>query len=216
MDDWGVWAVPLLAAYLVGSIPFGVVLCRAIRGIDPRSVGSGNVGATNVGRVLGRHWFFVVLVLDAAKGALPVLLLPDLIDVAPENRAWLRVGCATAAMLGHVFSPFLRFRGGKGVATGAGAIAALHPLGGVVLVVTFLVVLGAFRYVSLASICAAWAYPLASYLLDQPVPVVMFASVAAVVVGVRHRANLARLMKGTEPRFRDPVKPIETEEPHGG
>jgi acyl phosphate:glycerol-3-phosphate acyltransferase len=167
--------------------------------VDVRTIGSGNVGATNVSRALGGKWFFVVLLLDAAKGAGPVLLVPHVAGGASSD--WLRVGCGFAAVIGHIFSPFLRFKGGKGVATGAGVFAALAPLPALCALGLFGVVLAASRFMSLASICAAASLAPVALAFRRPAPEVVFGAVVAAVVIARHRANLGRIAAGTEPRM---------------
>jgi len=191
-------ALVVAAAFLVGAIPWGLLLTKWIAGVDVRTVGSGNVGATNAGRVLGGKGFALVLALDASKGALPVLLLPRV--AGPDAPTWLPVACGLAAVLGHVFSPFLRFKGGKGVGTSLGAIAALAPLAGVAALGAFLVALLLFRYMSLASVVAAVALAPAALALHESREFVAFAALVAAVVIVRHKANLGRIAAGTEPR----------------
>lgn len=193
-------ALVFLVAYLLGSIPFGLLIARAVAGIDIRTVGSGNVGATNVGRTLGRGWFFAVFLLDAAKGALPVLFLPELVTTS-FGPGVLEVVCALGAVLGHVFSVFLRFKGGKGVATTAGAILAISPPAAGSALLVFLAVFAAFRYVSLASVLAAAAFPFLAWWLDDRKPVLVFAAAVALLVAVRHQSNLRRLVQGTEPKI---------------
>ena len=191
-------ALAVLAAFAAGSIPWGLLLAKWVAGVDVRTIGSGNVGATNVSRALGRKWFFVVFALDAGKGALPVLFFPAL--AGHPGADWLRVACGLAAVLGHVFNPFLAFKGGKGVATAAGVILALDPRPAVAALGVFLLVLVLFRYVSLASICAAVALAPLMLLFGLSMEVVVFAVLAASVVVLRHRANLGRIAKGSEPR----------------
>jgi glycerol-3-phosphate acyltransferase PlsY len=191
-------ALCVIAAFAVGTIPWGLLLARRVAGVDVRTVGSGNVGATNVSRVLGRRWFLVVFALDAAKGALPVLVAPRLLGA--DSSAWTGVACGLAAVLGHVFNPFLRWKGGKGVATAAGVCGALAPVPALCALGVFLAVLAAARFVSLASICGAASLPPFALVLGSPTPVVVFGVVAAAVVTLRHRANLGRIAAGTEPR----------------
>ncbi len=186
------------ASFAVGSIPWGLLVGRWVAGVDVRTIGSGNVGATNVSRALGGKWFFVVLVLDAAKGAGPVLALSHVAGEASSD--WLRVACGFAAVLGHIFSPFLRFKGGKGVATGAGVFAALAPLPALCALGLFGVVLAISRFMSLASMVAAAALGPLALVFREPVPEVVFGAVVAAVVIARHRANLGRIAAGTEPR----------------
>ena len=192
----------LVASYLLGSIPFGLWLALGVGGVDPRHRGSGNVGATNVARLVGKRWFPVVLFLDAAKGAIPPLVvhiyqLPDA-HWAPM----LKVASAGAAVAGHVFSAFLRLRGGKGVATTAGALMALAPLPLLGALIVFGVVLSASSYISLASVIAAVAVPLFCWWYDSASETLWFSGTVAVVILVRHQANLVRIARGEEPRLR--------------
>lgn len=180
--------------FLAGSIPFGWILTR-VRGIDIQRIGSGNIGATNVTRALGPGWGFVVFLLDAAKGGLPVVLART---VAPEQPAvWAWTGLA--AICGHMFTPWLRFRGGKGVATGFGAFLAIAPWAAVMAFGTFLVVLSVFRIVSVASLTAATAFVI--YLrafFHTPWAMWWPAFFAVVLIWIRHRDNILRLMRGQE------------------
>jgi glycerol-3-phosphate acyltransferase PlsY len=204
----GGWLLPALAAtlsFLAGSVPFAWITTKAVKGIDLRSVGSGNVGATNASRVLGRRWFLFVFILDAAKGALPVLLAPMLTDPmlvedGPAAPARLAMACGLAAILGHVFCPWLGWKGGKGVATGAGVLGALAPLPAAAALGVFLLTLAVWRYVSLSS-CLACAVlgPLAFGFGTPPETSVFFIVVGALVIWL-HRPNLARIARGTEPK----------------
>jgi glycerol-3-phosphate acyltransferase PlsY len=206
--------IPL--AYVVGSIPFGLIVGLA-RGVDVRKGGSGNIGATNVGRLLGGKFFALVFVLDVLKGLLPMLAAGYALNFAPADRRgyllWLLVGFA--AIMGHMFSVFLKFKGGKGVATSAGVMLGLWPcytLPGLVGAVVWGAVFGATRIVSLASVAGAVAFPVAYLLIWLPVhgparvfgeqlPLVVFAFLVAGLIVFRHRSNLARLRAGTEHRF---------------
>ncbi|MGA2266127.1 MAG: glycerol-3-phosphate 1-O-acyltransferase PlsY [Phycisphaerae bacterium] len=199
-----------LAAYVVGSTPFGVILARA-HGVDLRRSGSGNIGATNVGRVLGRRWGYLCFALDVAKGFLPVAVAGAMVRPAggavptPQAQAaWLAVGLA--AVLGHVFSFYLRFRGGKGAATALGVVLGIYPYftaAGAVALGLWLVVTLASRYVSLGSIVAAMVFvPLLAVFnrgkLAELWPLLIFAAAVAVLIIVRHRSNIRRLLNGTE------------------
>jgi len=203
---WGSLAV--LLSYLCGSVPFGLLVGLA-KGVDIRRHGSGNIGATNVGRVIGRRYGWFVFVLDFLKGFLPVLVVRLLAASATEpfTRYDLPVLCALAAVLGHVFPLWLRFRGGKAGATGLGVGAALSPLATAVAAAVFLILLLATRYVSLGTMSGAVAYLIAWYVLAwrQGGPfarehVSMSLLVAAVVllVIVRHKDNIKRLIAGEE------------------
>ena len=197
-----------VGSYLLGAIPTGYLLARLKR-IDVRSTGSGNIGATNVARSAGKTLGLLTLLLDAAKGALPVLVVesfdwglrasPDLSQLAP-----LVAGCA--ALVGHCFPVTLGFRGGKGVATALGALAVLAPLTLPVSLGVFAAVFAAFRRVSLASITAAVSAPAAASWTGYAPPVVACICLMAVLIVYRHNENISRLLAGTEPRFgkRDP------------
>lgn len=197
--SYGVYPI---GAYLVGAIPFGYLAGRA-KGVDVRRLGSGNIGATNVGRVLGRPYGVAVFVLDAAKGFAPAACAGWVLGGAAPL---VPVLAGFAAILGHLFPVYLRFRGGKGVATAAGVLAALAPSTTLVALAVWAGVLAAFRIVSLASMVAAVALPVAFGLLDprafaERAPVFWFCVATGILVVVRHRANLARLRAGTEPRI---------------
>ena len=193
--------------YLLGSLPFGYLVARA-HGVDIFKAGSGNPGATNVKRVLGAKAGNTVFALDVVKGALAAAwpLLPFL--AAPDARIMGLVG-VIAAVLGHSFSIFTRFKGGKGVATAAGGLVVLIPvscaIGALVWVVTFFLT----RYVSLGSILAAVAVPAASWLRGNPLPLNIVATVLGLFVIIRHRENIRRLLNGTESRFakKPPAQP---------
>jgi len=192
-------AVLLVGCYLLGSLPFSVWIARAY-GVDVRKVGSGNPGATNVLRSAGRGPGILALLCDIAKGVAAVLLARALTD-SPAWWGW----AALAAVCGHVFSIFLRFRGGKGVATAAGALGAVSPSALGVTLAVFVVAVAATRYVSLGSILGALAFPIALWFvlareLDAGPRLALMTSTSliAFVVLLRHRANFARLLSGTE------------------
>jgi len=204
------------AAYLIGSIPFGVVVAK-LRGVDLRTVGSGNIGATNAGRVLGRPFAVLVFALDFAKGAMPTALVVRFADRLPEGGSGfgpvevLHVATAAAAFLGHMFPIYLKFRGGKGVAIGAGVAAALALLPFAAAVVAWSLTALLTRYVSAASLAAAAA--LAIVRLIEPtaiepgrVIVTAFIVLGAMLVFVKHYANIGRLICGTESRIGDGPK----------
>jgi glycerol-3-phosphate acyltransferase PlsY len=180
----------LLAAYLAGSIPFGLVIARAASGKDVREVGSGNIGATNVARAAGRPAAVATLVLDAAKGLLPVLL-------APRDPTWLPAACALAAVAGHCFPVWLRFRGGKGVATGLGVSLALAPwaaLAGAAVWLILKMILNISSVGSLAGTSVALA--VAFFTADRR-DFLGLAAVSALIV-VRHGGNIRRLLRRQE------------------
>jgi glycerol-3-phosphate acyltransferase PlsY len=190
------YAVAVVAGYLAGSIPTGYWLVRAVEHVDIRTLGSGNIGGTNVWRVFGRRLGLPVIVVDTAKGFVPALLATLFVS----HLAGVLAG--GAAMLGHWRPVFLGWqRGGKVVATCGGAFLGVAPIvGGIgagVWIVAFLV----FRYASVASMLAAGSLPVVAVLIGEPWPVIVFAAVAAAAVIVLHRANIGRLLSGTESRF---------------
>lgn len=192
-----------LGAYLLGSIPSGYLLGLLYR-IDVRDRGSGNIGATNVARAVGPSAGVLTLLIDMAKGATPVLMvegLEPLANAPSEHELRARLVAATAAVVGHIFSVFLRFRGGKGVATTFGALAALMPPVALTAAVIFGVVLAATRIVSVASLISTLVAPLGAAALGYPRGAVGAAGLMGLLVIARHHENLARLRAGTEPRL---------------
>lgn len=207
-------------AYLLGSIPFGYLIVRATKGADVRATGSGGTGATNVSRRAGKTAGVVTLLLDALKGvaavaiAKVVLGLPffgegTLAGPALENAYWWVAAAAIAVIMGHIFPVWLRFRGGKGVATGVGVFLVLTPLGVVLAGVIFVLFVWRTRYVSLGSILAAVSIPLFVLLRNvfvQPVtafmPIMSAAMAGAMLILFAHRENIGRLKNGTENRFK--------------
>ena len=192
-------ALWLLASYFVGAIPTSYLAGRIFRGIDLREHGSKNLGATNVYRTLGWRYAVPVALFDIAKGAVPVLAFAPRVS----DSQLFALACGIAAIVGHVFSVFVRFRGGKGVATAAGVMLGLTPLALGVAALTWLMIVGLTGYVSLASIGAAPLFTVAVYLLEhleRPEILWLDALVAAAIVWL-HRANIRRLLDGTESRF---------------
>lgn len=182
-------------AYLLGSIPTGYVLGK-LSGVDVRQIGSGNVGATNVARAVGKWQGVATLLADAAKGMMPVAI-GLWINLQPEAIAAI----ASAAFLGHLYPVFLKFHGGKGVATGFGALLIISPLATFILVGVFVAVAFPTRLVSLSSIIAAAMAPLALWIFFQPPAIVLMGGFLAAMIVWRHRGNIQRLLAGTEPRF---------------
>ena len=191
--------ITIALSYLLGSIPFGYLLVRIFHGEDVRQSGSGNIGATNVSRkspLLG----VMTLLLDALKGFAAVALTRRLFP----GPSWLLGLAALAALIGHCFPLWLKFRGGKGVATGVGAFLPLVPKSILVVVCIFIAVFAIFRYVALASILAAALFPLTAWLLEpyRATPAMLaFMAVASLLIVVRHHGNIRRLIAGTESRF---------------
>ena len=193
----------VLTAFFLGSLPFGHWLAL-VRGIDLRNQGSGNTGATNVGRVLGKKWGIFVFVLDLGKGWIAVALAKSVGNL-PETWS-LTVG--VFAVLGHVFSPWLGFRGGKGVATSAGILIGLAPWVALGVALIWFLAFQMSRTVSVASLCAATAFPLFVFWLMPEQKVFQWISIGmTVLVWFRHRDNLKRLFQGKENRFVKPEKP---------
>jgi glycerol-3-phosphate acyltransferase PlsY len=189
-------ALLVVAGYLAGSLPFGYWLVRAFRGVDIRTVGSGNIGATNVWRTFGPRFGIAVMLLDTLKGFVPALVASLWV-----GSLW-GVIAGAAAMLGHSRPLFLRFeRGGKMVATCGGAFLGVAPVVGGVGLVVWLLVFAACRYASAASIAGAISLPVAALVLGEPWPVVVFAVAAAAGVLFLHRANIRRLRSGTESKI---------------
>ena len=186
----------LLLGYVVGSLPLGYLVASRLKGIDLRRVGSGNVGATNVYRSAGLTLAVLVVVVDVAKGASSVLLA-----ARATTGAMPPVVAGLAAIVGHVYPVWLRFRGGKGVATACGVFWALAPAATAIAAGAFVVVVGLTRYVSLGSVIATAMLPPLAWVTDEPTPVVAGGIAAALLIIQRHRGNLARLQQGTERRL---------------
>ena len=208
---YAILTLAVIPAYMLGSIPFGVIIAKA-KGKDLRSIGSGNIGATNVARALGRRWAYFCFVLDVLKGLVPMLAVRTLIEVPNPTPGllslWLSVGCA--AILGHIFPIYLKFKGGKGVATSLGVAIGLWPYYTICAAFAFAIwaaVALIWRYISLASIAASIAFPLALVLaivltpgwdFANLWPLLIAATAIPLMVIIRHRENIKRLIAGTE------------------
>jgi len=195
-DQTTILLLLVAAAYLIGSIPTGLLLGKAY-GIDVRKEGSGNIGATNLYRTVGRKVGIITLIGDCLKGLLPVALVKAS-TLPPEIAAWVGL----AAFCGHVFSLFLKFKGGKGVATALGVFLALAPLAVAIALALFAGVMFIWRYVSLGSVSAAVAMPLAVYFLGGSGTVTAVTFIIATIVIIRHHENIKRLLSGTENKFK--------------
>jgi glycerol-3-phosphate acyltransferase PlsY len=194
---------PLLA-YLLGSIPFGYLIVRWQKGVDVRSTGSGSTGATNVMRNLGIIGFVATFILDVGKGTFAVLLASRLTSGDPRwiplsgDPRWIALS-SVAAILGHCFPVWLKFRGGKGVATGVGVFIALAPVQVGLVLILFAIVVAIWRYISLGSIVGTAAFPLLVFFMtSEPLPIVLGAAVGALIIISMHHANIRRLLNGTE------------------
>jgi acyl phosphate:glycerol-3-phosphate acyltransferase len=197
----------IVCSYLLGSIPFGYILVRAFQGVDVRSIGSGNIGATNVARSGGKKLAIATFLLDAFKGWLPVFVVlhqPALGAAAGLPLTTLGTVAALSALVGHIFTVWLKFKGGKGVATGLGVFLALAPTAALLALAIFTVVVLVTRYVSLGSIMATAAFPAILCWLERdtfPPAALLMAAAAALLVIFRHRQNIGRLWAGTESRL---------------
>jgi glycerol-3-phosphate acyltransferase PlsY len=191
-------------SYLAGSIPTAYIAGYLVKGVDIRTIGSGNVGASNAMRLLGKKWGIVILLIDATKGLVPVLLVQHSFfasDAAVERYAMLS---ALSAIVGHVFPVWLKFRGGKGVATGLGVMTALIPLAVAVALPVFIVVVAVSRYISLGSIVAALVLPAAFFIdhrLADSAELFGFVCIACIFVIYKHKANIKRIVAGEENRL---------------
>lgn len=183
----------VIVAYLIGSIPFGYLIVRGKIGADIRETGSGGTGATNVSRRAGKAAGIVTLVLDALKGSAAVLIAARL-----THSDWLIAAAAIAVLVGHIFPVWLRFRGGKGVATGAGVFAVIAPIPLLCAGVIFLAIVVSTRYVSLGSMIAAATIPFLVWLQSDSRPLLMAAVLGALLIVFAHRGNIGRLAGGTE------------------
>lgn len=212
MDSTTAAIIGVCFAYLVGSIPFAFLMAQWVAGIDIRTKGSGNVGATNVGRVVGMKWGLAVLALDCLKGLLPVLAVPYLFlgSLSADSGAGmhLRVVCGIAAIAGHMFPCWLRFRGGKGVATALGVVIVLSPWMSLIAAAVFTLSFLAAKIVSLSSIAAAVTFAAGQMFVLRPNPfaadrwsLAAFSLAIPMLIVYRHRSNISRLLRGTEPKL---------------
>jgi glycerol-3-phosphate acyltransferase PlsY len=190
--------VLFVLAYLAGSIPFGVVVGKVFYGVDVREHGSGNVGTTNVFRVLGKKAGAVVMVLDILKGYIPAAIAAALFT------PWAAIFIAAAPVVGHIYSIFLKGRGGKGIATGAGVVLALVPLAFIIIFATWIALILLTRYVSVASLVAAVLVPVLTIAFDEPLPYQIAGVLVAILVWWAHRGNIQRLLGGEEHRVKLP------------
>lgn len=193
--------VAAVVAYLIGSIPTGYLIVKSATGQDIRQVGSGSTGATNVKRVMGKKWFFIVLLLDALKGAIPVMIA-NFVPYLHSNSGLTAVVAAACVLIGHSKSIYLGFTGGKSVASGVGTILALSPTVGLSIAVIWAIITYASKYVSLGSIIALALSPVLMFLFNQPIAYVIYCIIGAIYVIYLHRENIKRLLAGTENKVR--------------
>ena len=190
-----------MIAYLIGSIPTGYIIVKAKTGQDIRTIGSGSTGATNVKRVLGKNYFFLVMFLDALKGALPVILAKLFVTVG-VSLGLAPVIAAVAVIIGHSKSIFLQFKGGKSVASGVGTILALNWMVGIIIAIVWGVITYTTKYVSVGSIIALVVSPFIMYFLNAPIAYVVYCALGAIYIVYLHRENIKRLLSGNENKVR--------------
>jgi len=207
----------VLIAYLLGSIPTGFLVAKA-RGVDIRAVGSGNIGATNVFRILGKAAGIFVLLADAAKGWVAVFVMAKLVShwfypaAGPLAREWFAICAGVSAILGHNYTCWLRFKGGKGIATSAGVLVALVPGPLLIILSIWIIVFALSRYVSLASIAASFALPFACWAIGESTTIILITGALGALAIYKHKANIQRLIQGTENRIggKKPQTPAAT------
>lgn len=192
------FVIMLGLGYLVGSIPFGLVVGKVFYGIDVREHGSGNVGTTNVFRVLGKRAGIAVLVCDMLKGYVPAAIAAALFD------PWFAIFIAAAPVVGHMYSVFLKGKGGKGIATGAAVVLALVPIVFAIIILAWIVLVLVTRYISVASLAASSLVPVLAIWFREPLPYEIAGVLVAIIIWWAHRGNIHRLLAGKEPRVRLP------------
>ena len=204
-------AALLIGSYILGSIPFGLLIVSAWRGIDIRKYGSGNIGATNVLRTAGKVPAVLVFIADVSKGFLPVIVAERLFP----GMLWMPVLAGLCAMVGHTASIFLRFQGGKGAATGLGIYLGLNPVAAAIGFAIWILLIRITRYVSIASMIGAASIPVTFCVVHQPIPDKVFALFATAYVVFKHRSNIRRLVQGTESKWGEKAKASEDSHAEG-
>ena len=198
MNDLTIALLIAAGSYLLGAVPTGYIIVKLLKGTDIREHGSGNIGATNVKRVLGTAWFFIVLFLDAMKGFVPVFIASNFFG---ETMPYLAIAAGALAIIGHTFTVFLKFKGGKGVATALGVFLGLAPFSVLSSFAVFAILLFFFGYISLGSIAAAALLPVFIFIYGEGLPVLALAVIMAAFIIYKHKDNITRLMNGTENKF---------------
>ena len=193
--------IAVIIAYLIGSIPTGYLIVKAKTGKDIRTIGSGSTGATNVKRVLGKKYFFLVMFLDAFKGALPVILAKIFATTA-LSIGLIPIVSAVAVIIGHSKSVFLQFKGGKSVASGVGTILALNFAAGLIIAAVWAIITYLTKYVSAGSIAALLLSPFVMYFLKAPIAYTVYCALGAIYIVYLHRENIRRLIQGNENKVR--------------
>ncbi|MFG0326922.1 MAG: glycerol-3-phosphate 1-O-acyltransferase PlsY [Phycisphaerales bacterium JB037] len=222
------WTIAIAVSFLSGSVPYGLLLARWFAGIDIREHGSGNIGATNVGRVLGARLGLVCFTLDVLKGFVPTIgfgLAAGVVGTLsiPPTDAWLWLATMAAAVLGHLFCPWIGFRGGKGVATGLGALLGVYPalsLSALVALGVWIVTLRLWKFVGVSSTLAAISLPISVAVIfllrdawNSATPFLVVTLALAALVVFKHRGNLRRTLAGTEPKFGDRARSATVDQP---
>jgi len=199
---WTVFAVLLIGAYLLGSIPFGVLISQKVARLDITKAGSGNIGATNVAREVGLKWGVITLVADVLKGFIPVVLARYLLGSSIEMNEALKGMIGLTALLGHQFPVYSHFRGGKGVATCLGVFLAISPISCLFSGVMFFILVALWRYISLGSILGALTMPIWLYLTGHATFMILPSLVMSLLITFQHRGNIQRLIQGNERRWK--------------
>ncbi|MBC8417614.1 MAG: glycerol-3-phosphate 1-O-acyltransferase PlsY [Desulfobacterales bacterium] len=192
-----------IAAYVIGSIPFGKIIAGSVARIDITQRGSGNIGATNVARELGMKWGVITLVLDVLKGLAPVLIFSLYVSRTGAPYETVLAAIGLCALLGHMFPVFLKFRGGKGVATALGVYLAISPLSCLCGLVLFVLIVIKWDFISLGSVISAGAMPLFLILFGKPQPVIIASLIMALLICYKHKENIQRLIKGEERKWKE-------------
>ncbi len=198
---WIVFAVLLIGAYLLGSIPFGVLISQKVARLDITKAGSGNIGATNVAREVGLKWGVITLLADVLKGFIPVVLARYLLGSSIEMNEALKGMIGLTALLGHQFPVYSHFRGGKGVATCLGVFLAISPISCLFSGVMFFILVALWRYISLGSILGALTMPIWLYLTGHSTFMILPSLVMSLLITFQHRGNIQRLIQGNERRW---------------
>jgi len=189
----------IFISYIIGAVPFGMIIGRKISGIDITLKGSGNIGATNVAREIGLKWGLLTLLLDLLKGFIPVVIARNyIIDV----QGFLLIAISLGVLLGHRFSPFLKFKGGKGVATAFGIFLALSPVSAIISLIIFIITVYFSDYISLGSMVSACAMPVTLSILNKPAALIITAFFTAALILITHNSNITRIIRGEERKWK--------------
>lgn len=203
MEMWTVFIALLVGAYLLASIPFGLLISRKVVGLDITRAGSGNIGATNVAREVGLKWGILTLLVDTLKGFIPVALAHYLLGPSTEIQEALKGMVGLSALLGHQFSLYNRFKGGKGVATCLGVFLAISPFSCLLSGLVFLILVSIWRYISLGSILAALTMPIWLYLMSHSAFLILLSLIISLLITLLHKGNIKRLIQGNERRWKE-------------